>query len=123
MPALPPALPCAQLPPAVGATVAYIHAHLDERLPLDELAHRAGLSVWRFATVFRRHTGASPRRYICALRVQRAQRLLDRGEAVATAAAQAGFYDQSHLARHFKQLCGMTPGQYLARRRQPPQAA
>ncbi|WP_046114360.1 helix-turn-helix transcriptional regulator [Aquincola tertiaricarbonis] len=106
------------MPRAVGAALAYIHAHLDERLPLQELAAQAGLSVWRLATVFRRHTGASPRRYICAARVRQVQALLDGGVPVAAAAMQAGFYDQSHLSRHFKQVCGMTPGQYLARRRQ-----
>jgi AraC-like DNA-binding protein len=30
------------------------------------------------------------------------------------AASEAGFFDQSHLSRHFKRLCGMTPGQYIA---------
>ncbi|MFN6992880.1 MAG: helix-turn-helix transcriptional regulator [Aquincola tertiaricarbonis] len=82
---------------------------MDERLRLEELAAHAGLSVWRLATVFRHHTGASPRRYICKARVRQAQALLDGGVPVASAAMQAGFYDQSHLSRHFKQLCGMTP--------------
>ncbi|MEM6925544.1 MAG: helix-turn-helix domain-containing protein, partial [Myxococcota bacterium] len=27
-----------------------------------------------------------------------------------------GFYDQSHLNRHFKRWIGCTPGTYLARR-------
>ena len=26
--------------------------------------------------------------------------------------SEAGFYDQSHLARHFKRVCGSTPGKY-----------
>ena len=30
------------------------------------------------------------------------------------AARETGFYDQSHLSRHFKSRCGMTPGQYLS---------
>ena len=31
-----------------------------------------------------------------------------------TAASEAGFYDQSHLSRHFKNVLGMTPGQYMS---------
>jgi AraC-like DNA-binding protein len=91
----------------------HIEEHLGQPLTLAELAELAGLSVWRFATVFRQHVGVSPHRYICRLRVERAQTLMRNGMPAATAASEAGFYDQSHLSRHFKNLCGMTPGQYL----------
>jgi AraC-like DNA-binding protein len=103
--------------PSIAWAIAYIDEHLDERLSLEELATKAGLSVWRFATVFRRHAGISPRRYICGLRVRRVQALLADGMPAAYAASAAGFYDQSHLSRHFKNACGMTPGQYLSRQR------
>ena len=42
-----------------------------------------------------------------------AQALIRAGMPPATVASEAGFYDQSHLSRHFKSLCGMTPGQYV----------
>jgi len=32
-------------------------------------------------------------------------------------AAEVGFFDQSHFARHFKRFCGMTPSMYLKRSR------
>jgi len=92
----------------------HIEQHLGQPLSLTELAAMADLSVWRFATVFRQQVGISPHRYICRLRVQRAQALMLDGLPPATAASEAGFYDQSHLARHFKNICGMTPGQYVA---------
>jgi len=97
---------------AIGRALAHIQAHFGERLPLEDLAAIAGLSVWRFATVFRRHMGVSPHRYICTLRVRHAQALLDAGMPTASVANASGFYDQSHLSRHFKSVCGMTPGQY-----------
>jgi transcriptional regulator GlxA family with amidase domain len=109
--------------PSIERALAHIHRHLGERLPLDDLAHVAGLSVWRFATVFRRHVGQAPHRYICTLRVRRAQALLDAGMPAACVASETGFYDQSHLSRHFKSVCGMTPGQYLAQPRGPRLAA
>lgn len=92
----------------------HIEEHLQQPLSLAELAELAGLSVWRFATVFRQQVGLSPHRYICRLRVERAQALIREGMPPATAASEAGFYDQSHLSRHFKNWCGMTPGQYLS---------
>jgi AraC-like DNA-binding protein len=91
----------------------HIEEHLGQPLALADLAQLAGLSVWRFATVFRQQVGVSPHRYICRLRVERAQALIRNGVPAATAASEAGFYDQSHLSRHFKNVCGMTPGQYL----------
>jgi len=104
----------------VQLALQHIECHLGRPLGLAELAELAGLSVWRFATVFRQQVGISPHRYICKLRVERAQALMREGVAPATAASEAGFYDQSHLSRHFKSLCGMTPGQYQlsARERQ-----
>lgn len=92
---------------------AFIEAHFDEPVTLAQLAALSALSVSRFATVFRQQFGSSPYRYLCGLRVQRAQILLLEGVPGSMVAAEVGFFDQSHLARHFKQICGMTPSAYL----------
>jgi len=99
---------------AVQRVVLHIEQNLGQPLTLQELAQMAGLSIWRFATVFRQQVGVSPHRYICHLRVERAQELMRGGLSAAGAASEAGFYDQSHLSRHFKNLCGVTPGQFAA---------
>ena len=92
--------------------LAHIDAHLGEPLPLQSLAAMVGLSVWRFATVFREGVGVSPHRYICTQRVRHAQTLMRQGLPLASVATAVGFCDQSHLSRRFKHLCSMTPGQY-----------
>jgi len=102
----------------VQRALQHIEQHLGQPLSLAELAALAGLSVWRFATVFRQQMGLSPHRYICRLRVELAQALIRAGMPPATVASEAGFYDQSHLSRHFKSWCGMTPGQYLSSARE-----
>jgi AraC-like DNA-binding protein len=99
---------------AIERVARHIQEHLSQPLPLAELAGMADLSTWRFSTVFRQQVGVSPRRYICRLRVERAQALMRDGVPAARAASEAGFYDQSHLSRHFKSLCGMTPSQYVS---------
>jgi len=86
-------------------------------MSLEHLARRQGLSVGHFSTLFRRSVGTSPYRYLSAARVARVRKLLDDGVSIAAAASAAGFYDQSHLTRHFKSLLGVTPGQYRLRRR------
>lgn len=104
---------------AIERVLRHIHANLGQPLTLAELAGLTGLSMWRFATVFRQQVGVAPHRYICRLRLERAQALIRDGVPAATAASEAGFYDQSHLSRHFKNVFGMTPGQYMMAARQP----
>lgn len=95
--------------------LAHITAHLGESLPLHQLAALSGLSLWRFATVFRAHMGVAPHRYIFMERMRYAQALLRAGMAPATVASEAGFCDQSHLSRRFKHAYRETPGQYQLR--------
>jgi len=91
----------------------HIERRFTQTLPLEELAALAGLSVCRFVTVFRRQVGLTPHRFICHARVDYAKELLRDGMPPALAASEAGFFDQSHLSRHFKTICGITPGRYL----------
>ena len=96
----------------IQGVLRHIGENLNQPLTLSELAGLTGISMWRFATVFREQVGVAPHRYICRLRLERAQLLIREGMPAATAATEAGFYDQSHLSRHFKSVLGMTPGQY-----------
>jgi AraC-like DNA-binding protein len=109
--------------PRIQSVLRHIGENLNQPLTLTELAGLTGLSMWRFATVFRQQVGLAPHRYICRLRVERAQALIRDGVPPANAASEAGFYDQSHLSRHFKSVCGMTPGQYMAAAPRRPRAA
>jgi AraC-like DNA-binding protein len=54
----------------------------------------------------------TPHAYLINSRIQYAQARLRRGEAIAEVALAAGFADQAHLQRTFKQLLAATPGQY-----------
>ncbi|KLN57420.1 helix-turn-helix domain-containing protein [Variovorax paradoxus] len=118
MPDLLPLPPCATaalgLPPAIARALTHIGLNLGQPLQLEELAAVAGLSIWRFSTVFRHAMGTSPHRYVCARRVERAEKLLRQGMSVARVASETGFYDQSHFSRHFKNALGLTPGRYRA---------
>lgn len=97
----------------IRRALAHIERHFTEALYLDDLAALAGLSVCRFVTVFRRQVGLTPHRFVCRQRVRYARALLADGVPAAQAALEAGFFDQSHLSRHFKSVYGTTPGRYL----------
>ena len=67
---------------------AFIEAHFDEPVTLAQLAELSALSVSRFATAFRQQFGSSPYRYLCGLRIQRAQALLLAGVPGSVVAAE-----------------------------------
>jgi AraC-like DNA-binding protein len=102
------------LPPAAMRRVReHVEAHLSESMDLAELAAIAGLSVYHFARAFKQTAGVAPHHYLVHRRVERAQEMLARsGLPLSEIALAAGFSDQSHLARHFRQRLGMTPGQF-----------
>ncbi len=102
------------LPPgAIRRVREYVEAHLSESMDLAELAGIAGLSVFHFARQFKQSAGVTPHHYLVQRRVERAQDMLSRTDlSLAEIALAAGFSDQSHLARHFRQMLGTTPGEF-----------
>jgi AraC-like DNA-binding protein len=102
------------LSPGIERRVAeYVEAHLAERIQLAEIAAVAGLSVFHFAREFKRTVGVSPHSFVTQKRVQRAQELLvHTNMPLSEIALAVGFFDQSHLARHFREISGLTPSEY-----------
>lgn len=94
----------------------HIRLHLDHAISLDELAAVAHLSKFHFIRSFRESTGYTPYEYLIRRRVERARDLLinnPRDVTLSHIATLVGFYDQSHLNRHFKRVTGTTPRQFL----------
>jgi AraC-like DNA-binding protein len=79
---------------------------------LDELARAAGVSRHRLSRLFRTAYGVPPHRFQLARRIRVARQMLERGDGVAQVAQATGFFDQSHLHRHFRRTLGMTPARY-----------
>jgi AraC-like DNA-binding protein len=63
---------------------------------------------------FSREFGIAPHQYLVTRRIDRARRLLLTGLPAHAVAAATGFYDQSHLTRHFKRVVGTTPSRFAA---------
>jgi AraC family transcriptional regulator len=90
----------------------YVRANVASDLSLLELARIAGVSPSHLKTLFKQTTGMAVHRYVIRARVQYAAGLLQRdGACLADVALQAGFANQSHLARCMRRIMGLTPGQ------------
>lgn len=61
---------------AVERSIETMREHLDEKLTVDDLARSAMFSRFHFSRVFQRATGVSPRRFLSAMRLEEAKRLL-----------------------------------------------
>jgi AraC family transcriptional regulator len=91
-------------------TVDFINSHLASDLSLSEIAAVAGMSASYFKTLFKRTTGLPVHQYVMRRRVDCAVNLISRGRLRLSAAAlQAGFADQSHMARCVRRIMGVTP--------------
>jgi AraC-like DNA-binding protein len=104
--------------PAVQKARRYIDEHFSEGVSLTELAAHVSLSPYHLLRVFHAEIGLPPHAYLDNVRVRRAEQLIAAGKPLAEVSAETGFSSQSHLTRRFRQIIGVTPGQY-ARRRTP----
>ncbi|MBV8724631.1 MAG: helix-turn-helix transcriptional regulator [Candidatus Eremiobacteraeota bacterium] len=88
----------------------YIRGNIAGDLTLTELATVAGLSPSHFKTLFKQTVGMPVHQYVIRRRVEYAAELLQSGDPpLADVALQAGFANQSHLARCMRRIMGVTP--------------
>ena len=95
----------------------YIDANLRDRLSRAHLAQVCRLTEHHFSRMFKASTGIPPMKYVWRCRIHRARQLMETGEwKVVAAAAETGFFDQSHLDRQFRKEFGCTPGSVIPTR-------
>ncbi|MHB2051166.1 AraC family transcriptional regulator [Pseudomonas hunanensis] len=98
--------------PRLDAAAAFIRAHRSDPLSLEDICGACGLSRSYLIRAFRQRFGLTPHGYLLDQRVQLARAQLRQGRAIADVAQEAGFADQAHLQRAFKQHLAATPGHY-----------
>jgi AraC family transcriptional regulator len=85
---------------------------------LAQLAALTGVHAAHLLRTFRRYHGTTIANYARQRRIERARTALaTSGRSLAAIALEAGFADQSHFTKAFKQAFGETPGQYVRSQR------
>lgn len=90
----------------------YIRENCTRSLKLDDICSAAELSASYLIRSFQSHYGMTPHAYLINRRIEYSREQLRRGRAIADVALDAGFSDQAHLQRAFRQFVAATPGQY-----------
>lgn len=98
---------------AVGRVIQTMHENLSEQLTVDDMARTAMFSKFHFSRVFRQATGISPGRFLSALRLQEAKRLLiSTSLSVADISNRVGYTSVGTFSSRFKSSVGIAPTTY-----------
>ena len=98
----------------IRKAIEFLHSSYAQTLTVKEIATVAGLSEFYFMRTFQAMTGLSVHQYLTQIRLVRAKGLLSRGISASQVASDVGFFDQSHLIKHFRAHFGTTPGLFAA---------
>ncbi len=97
----------------VGEVLAWMEAHLDQEVTVEQLAARAHMAPRTFARRFQQETGTTPYRWILRQRVLLAQELLEGTDETMDAIAwRTGFGTAAALRHQFVRALGTTPNAY-----------
>lgn len=90
---------------------------------LQDIPHRTRVSLRHLRRLFKKHTGLNARTFMRILRFYRAYFLLPSGRytSLTDLALKAGYFDQAHFNRDFRQFTGYSPRAFL--KKQHPEAA
>jgi AraC-like DNA-binding protein len=86
-----------------------------DEVRVEHVAKRLGVSARHLRRAFTETIGIGPKDYARTVRLRRAVRKAATSRDWGRIAADAGYYDQSHLITDFRELVGLTPGAFLKR--------
>jgi AraC family transcriptional regulator len=92
---------------------AWIEAHCDEEIDLDNAAQVAGIGPFHFLRTFSKVLGVTPHQYLVRCRLRRAARfLVEDTRSISEIAFEVGFGDLSNFVRTFRRASGLSPQKF-----------
>ncbi|MEV0694866.1 AraC family transcriptional regulator [Streptomyces sp. NPDC050388] len=106
-------MPITAIEYAVRRVIDEMHVNLGQELTIDDMARTAMFSKFHFTRAFRDITGTSPGRFLSALRLQEAKRLLVETDfSVADISSQVGYSSVGTFSSRFKTCVGVSPSTF-----------
>jgi len=98
---------------AVERVIRAMQENLGEQITIDDMARTAMFSKFHFSRIFQRVTGISPGRFLSALRLQEAKRLLlTTSMTVADISHLVGYNSIGTFSSRFRSSVGVSPTEY-----------
>ncbi|EFG04838.1 AraC family transcriptional regulator (plasmid) [Streptomyces clavuligerus] len=98
---------------AVTRVISSMYENLGEEITIDDMAETAMFSKFHFTRMFKNMTGTSPGRFLSALRLQEAKRLLVSTELnIADISNIVGYQSVGTFSSRFKSSVGLAPTTY-----------
>ena len=100
-------------PAIVTKAKQYVSANLEDKVCLDDVAKRVGVSSFYFCKIFKRSTGMTLTEYVNRRRIEWAKRKLVNPQARVTEVAyEVGYQSLSQFNRSFLKYVGMSPTRF-----------
>lgn len=99
---------------AIVRILDFINSHYSDKITIDTLLSISYLSKTNMIKYFRLYTKNTPLKYLYQVRTNKAKEKMESGITDVTLIAQeCGFFDASHLNKHFKAVFGISPKQFI----------
>lgn len=101
-------IPCED--PCIEQAISLIKRSFQNKIYLNEIGKKSGLSYVQFLRRFKAYTGVSPAEYVMTLRLQKAKELLTNTELqIRQIAYYCGFENEYYFSNFFKKQTGISP--------------
>jgi len=97
------------LDPRLRIALQYMRDHCAEKVNVEDVAERVGLSRAMVFALFRDQLNTTPQVFHSALRVEEAMRRVSEGEPLTELALELGFSAPGNFSRFFKEHTGVSP--------------
>lgn len=102
-----------QMDHRIDKVVSFIESDSARRIRLSELSRMVNLSPWRLSHLFKQETGTSVVRFVHAMRITEAKRLLENTcLSIKEIRTMVGFADESNFIRAFEKAHHTSPSEY-----------
>ncbi|MDV6235468.1 AraC family transcriptional regulator [Leptospira ellisii] len=99
--------------PRIESVVKRLAVSVPENISWEEWTASTGLSESRLMHLFKEEVGIPMRKYIQWLRIKACVSYLAQGHSLTAASHEAGFSDQAHMSRTFREMFGLKPSLFL----------
>lgn len=97
---------------AIATVLRYIHENYNQEFGLEELSELVSMTPAYLSGLFKDNTGTSYVKYLTAVRMNNAKRMLQNGEKAMAVAEKVGYREYNYFCKVFKKQEGITPTEY-----------